>query len=459
MINKDQSILNLIQQESSRQENQIMLIASENYVSQEILQAQGSILTNKYAEGYPKKRYYEGCEIVDEIETLAIDRLKKIFNVKYANTQPHSGSQSNQAVFAALLKPGDKILSMSMNSGGHLTHGAQVNLSGKWFEVKHYDVNDDGFLDYEKIEEIALEFQPKLIICGYSAYVRTINFKKFREISNKVGAFLLADIAHIAGIIVAHNYNNLTQDGNFKEQDESIVDFQMSPVPYADVITSTTHKTLRGPRGGIIMTNNSEIAKKVDSAVFPGIQGGPLIHVIAAKAIGFYENSHIAYKNYIENVLKNAKFLAEQLKMHGLDILTNGTSNHMLLINLSRQNIKGKDLAYVLSKIGVICNKNNIPNDKQSPYLTSGIRIGTAATTTRGFGFSEYAKIAEIIKTGVEMLQKYNSNDNQEKTDNANENLNKIILELNKKYQTVIKDICNLKPMYNNINNISENFI
>ncbi|MFO1130225.1 MAG: serine hydroxymethyltransferase [Rickettsiales bacterium] len=433
---EDEDIFNLIEQEKIRQEMQIMLIASENYTSQAVLKAQGSILTNKYAEGYPSKRWYEGCKIVDKIESLAIERLKKIFNVNYANVQPHSGSQSNQAVFAALLNPGDKILSMSMKSGGHLTHGANVSISGKWFLVENYEVNQNGELDYEQILEHAKKFKPKLIICGYSAYTRVINFKKFREISNEVGALLLADIAHIAGIIAAHNYENLNQDGSFKEKDNSIIDFQMSPVPYADVITSTTHKTLRGPRGGIIMTNNEEIAKKIDFAVFPGIQGGPLMHVIAAKAVAFHENTQKSYKEYIAKVLSNAKFLGEQLKNHGFNLVSNGTSNHMLLINLQNKNISGKDLAYALSKIGIICNKNNIPNDLRSPFITSGIRIGTAATTTRGFSYNEYSKIAEIITTTVDYL---NNNIN---------NIDEKISTLQKKYQDDIYEICSNNTIY-----------
>ncbi len=459
-------IFSLIQKEKARQENQVMLIASENYTSKHVLEAQGSILTNKYAEGYPKKRYYEGCDIVDEIEFLSIERVKSLFNAKYANVQPHSGSQANQAVFLALLNPGDRILSMSLNSGGHLTHGSKVNLSGKWFEVKHYDVGVDGFLDYDHILEIAKEFKPKLIICGYSAYPRIIDFKKFRHIANAVGSFLLADIAHIAGLIAAKNnivtQNNLnsttqsdskdsstTQSGDNKDisttqsdskdnsttqsedyksslktlmDQENTMEYadedyksslktlmdQENPMEYADVVTSTTHKSLRGPRGGIILTNHEDIAKKIDSAIFPGIQGGPLMHVIAAKGISFKEASTAEYTAYILNVIRNTKIMAEELKKRGFEIVSGGTDNHLFLVNLINKNISGKDMARRLAKIGIICNKNTVPGEKLSPFVTSGIRIGTLATTTRGFGPNEYKYLAEIIsKVAEDESQKY----------------------------------------------------
>lgn len=446
----DTEIQNLIDKEKFRQESQVMLIASENYVSKDILNAQGSILTNKYAEGYPGKRYYEGCEIVDKIESLAIERFKKLFNVKYVNVQPHSGSQANQGVFTALLNPGDKILSMSMNSGGHLTHGSKASISGKWFDVYNYDVNEEGVLDYDDIEKKAYEFKPKLIICGYSAYSRKLDFKKFREIADKVDAYLLSDIAHIAGIIA---YDNICD--NFQKHNTKIVDSKaeeitetrlvnknannffarsghQNPFLYSHVITSTTHKTLRGPRGGIIMTNDENLAKKINSAIFPGIQGGPLMHVIAAKAVSAKENNSYHYVEYIRKTLDNTQFLAKYLKSLDFDLVSGGTDNHLILIDLSRKNITGKDFAHKLATIGIVCNKNCTPRDKLSPMITSGIRIGTPATTTRGFGFEEYKQIADIMK------EVYNNDDNF----------------FNKKidyYKNLIEEICKKFPIYTNL--------
>ena len=374
----DQEIFKLISQEKQRQHDNIELIASENFVSGAVLEAQGSVLTNKYAEGYPGKRFYNGCEYVDEIESIAIERVKKLFGCDFANVQPHSGSQANQAVFLALLKPGDTILGMSLDSGGHLTHGAAPNLSGKWFNSVSYNVDPSTYLiDYENVRQLALEHRPKIIICGYSAYPRIFDFKKFKDIAEEVGAYLMADIAHIAGLVATGEHP--------------------SPFPYADIVTSTTHKTLRGPRGGIILTNNEDIAKKINSAVFPGLQGGPLMHVIAAKAVAFGEALEDFYKSYIKNVINNSKILAQRIIENGYDVLTGGTDNHLLLVDLRSKSITGKQAAHSLDIAGITCNKNAIPYDTTSPFITSGIRLGTAASTTRGFGEKEFVRIADLI--------------------------------------------------------------
>ncbi len=375
----DPMIESIIKKEKNRQEEHIELIASENFVSAAVLEAQGSILTNKYAEGYPKKRYYGGCEFVDEIETLAIDRLKKVFNAKFANVQPHSGSQANMAAYQALIKPGDMILGMSLAEGGHLTHGFRLNFSGKFYQSSFYGVDEKTeMIDYDKVLEIAKEVKPQLIIAGASAYSRIIDFKKFREIADEVGAYLLVDMAHIAGLIAAGVHP--------------------SPLAYAHVVTSTTHKTLRGPRGGVILTNDEEVAKKVDKAVFPGVQGGPLMHVIAAKAVAFEEALSNEFVEYQKQVVKNAKVLADEMKKRGFRVISGGTDNHLMLIDVKgRYNITGLDAENLLHRVNITCNKNGVPFDKEKPAYASGIRIGTPAVTTRGFKEEEMVLIATYI--------------------------------------------------------------
>jgi glycine hydroxymethyltransferase len=343
-----------------------------------VLEAQGSVLTNKYAEGYPGKRYYNGCEYVDEAENLAIERALKLFDCQYVNVQPHSGSQANQAVFLALLKPGDTILGMSMDSGGHLTHGAAPNMSGKWFNAVHYGVSaEDHLIDYNQIEALAIKHKPKLIIAGYSAYPRQLDFAKFRAIADKVGAYLMADIAHIAGLVATGHHP--------------------SPMKYAHVATSTTHKTLRGPRGGLILSDDPDLGKKINFALFPGLQGGPLMHIIAAKAVAFAEAARPEFSEYIAQVMNNAKALASRLKTHGYDIVTKGTDNHMVVLDLRPHGITGKLAADSLDLAGITCNKNNIPFDTASPFVTSGVRLGTPACTTRGFKEDAFEQVADMI--------------------------------------------------------------
>ena len=380
------SIINgIIQQEKERQSASLELIASENIVSQAVLEAQGSVLTNKYAEGYSGRRYYNGCEYIDEIENIAIERAKNLFEAEFVNVQPHSGSQANQAVFLALLQPHDTILSLALDCGGHLTHGSVVNQSGKWFKAVHYTVSKDTFLlDYEEIERLAEEHKPKLIIAGYSAYPRSIDFAKFREIADKVGAYLLVDMAHISGIIAAKLHQN--------------------PIHHAHVVTTTTHKTLRGPRGGMILTNHADIAKLINSAIFPGLQGGPLMHVIAAKAVAFGEALRDDFKLYMQNVISNAQTLANQLMNRGLNIVTGGTDNHLLIIDLRAKNITGKDLTTSLERAGLTCNKNNIPFDTQKPTITSGVRMGSAACTTRGLRAEHFVEIANWVADIVDCM-------------------------------------------------------
>ena len=375
----DPMIDEIIQKEKNRQEEHIELIASENFVSDAVLEAQGSILTNKYAEGYPKKRYYGGCEFVDEIETAAIERLKKLFNAKFVNVQPHSGSQANMAVYQALLNPGDTILGMSLSEGGHLTHGFHLNFSGKFYKTAFYGVDEvTEKIDYDKVLAVAKEIKPQLIIAGASAYSRTIDFKRFREIADEVGAYLHVDMAHIAGLVAAGVHP--------------------SPLPYAHVVSSTTHKTLRGPRGGIILTNNEDVAKKIDKAVFPGVQGGPLMHVIAAKAVSFLEALSPEFIEYQQQVVKNAKVLAEEMQKRGFRVVSGGTDNHLMLIDVKqRYNITGLDAENLLHKVSITCNKNGLPFDKEKPAYASGIRIGTPASTTRGFKENEMKLIAEFI--------------------------------------------------------------
>lgn len=380
LISSDLEIYQLIQLESQRQELGLELIASENYCSKAVMEAQGSVLTNKYAEGYPGKRYYNGCEVIDQIEALAISRLNKIFGSKFANVQPHSGSSANMAVYFSLLQTGDRILGMDLSQGGHLTHGSPVNFSGKLFTTSFYGVNElTEVLDYDNIRDIAIKEKPRLIIAGASAYPRAIDFKKFRDIADEVGAYLMVDMAHIAGLIAAGLHEN--------------------PVGIADVITSTTHKTLRGPRGGIILTNNEDINKKINSNIFPGIQGGPLEHVIAAKAVAFKEALSDQFREYQQQVIINAKTLADSLVAEGLAVVSNGTDNHLILAKTDSFNMSGKDASNYLEHIGITCNKNMVPGDKRSPFVTSGIRLGTPALTTRGFKEQEMKEVARFIIT------------------------------------------------------------
>ena len=377
MIN-DPIIADLIDREKVRQQTHLEMIASENFASPSVMEAQGSVLTNKYAEGLPNKRYYGGCEFVDEIEELAIERAKKLFGAKWANVQPHSGAQANLAVFLALLKPGDTIMGMDLSHGGHLTHGSHVNISGKWFRAISYQVDKDTqVLDYNRIKQIAIEEKPKLIITGYSAYPRQIDFKAFREIADRVGAYLHADIAHIAGIVA----KGLHPD----------------PIPYCDVVTTTTHKTLRGPRGGLILSNNEELGKKLDKAVFPGTQGGPLEHVIAAKAVAFGEALSEDFSDYIQQVLNNSEILAKTLIERGIDIVSGGSDNHIVLLDLRSIGMTGKVADALVSDICITANKNTVPFDPESPFVTSGLRLGTSALTTRGFDQDAFVEVGNII--------------------------------------------------------------
>ncbi len=374
----DPVVAEIIQSELQRQREHLELIASENFTSPAVLAAQGSVLTNKYAEGLPKKRYYGGCEFIDKAEQLAIDRVKQLFGAAHANVQPHSGAQANLAVFLALLEPGDKIMGMDLSHGGHLTHGSPVNVSGKWFKVCHYGVSaSTEVLDYDQVRDLALQHRPKLIICGYSAYSRTIEFEKFRAIADEIGAYLLADIAHIAGLVATGHHPN--------------------PLPYCHVVTTTTHKTLRGPRGGLIMTNDPELGKKFNKAVFPGTQGGPLEHVIAAKAVAFGEALQPEFKHYSAQVIANAQALAQQLQQRGLKIVSGGTDNHLLLVDLRSIGMTGKQADQLLGNINITANKNTVPFDPESPFVTSGLRLGSPAMTTRGMGTGEFTQIANII--------------------------------------------------------------
>lgn len=377
----DKEIYELSNKEWRRQCDYLEMIASENFTLPEVMEVAGSVLTNKYAEGYPHKRYYGGCEFVDEIESIAINRCKKLFGCEFANVQPNSGSQANQGVYMALLNRGDKILGMDLSNGGHLTHGAKVNASGKIYESFSYGVELDGYINYEKVREIAHIVKPKMIVCGASAYARVIDFAKFREIADEVGAYLFADIAHIAGLVAG--------------------DAHPSPFPHAHIVSSTTHKTLRGPRGGIIMTNDEEIAKKVNSAIFPGIQGGPLMHIIAAKAVGFKFNLSEEWKNYAHQVVKNAKTLADVLIKRNYKLVSNGTDNHLVLMNFLDKDFSGKDADLALENAGITANKNTVPGEKRSPFITSGLRLGTPALTARGFKEKELefvaGKIADVL--------------------------------------------------------------
>tara|TARA_B100002051_G_scaffold266251_1_gene293191 strand:- start:423 stop:1736 length:1314 start_codon:yes stop_codon:yes gene_type:complete len=412
----DPDIHKAISDELNRQQNHIELIASENIVSQAVLEAQGSVLTNKYAEGYSGKRYYNGCEHVDVAEDLSNLRLKKLFNCKYANSQPHSGAQANGAVFLALLKPGDTFLGMSLNSGGHITHGLKIAMSGKWFNAIGYDVNKKSeLIDYEKVEELALENKPKLIIAGGSAYSRIIDFKKFREIADKVGAYLMVDMAHFSGLVAGKGYPN--------------------PIDYAHVVTSTTHKVFRSARGGIILTNDEVISKKINSAVFPGYQGGPLMHIIAAKAVGFLEALKPEFELYIKEVLSNAKTLSETLINSGFKIYSGGTDTHLMLVDLRPFNVKGNSAAESLSRANITCNKNGIPFDSESPMVTSGIRLGTQAATTRGFKANEFKKVGDLITKTIKGL-----------SNNPNNNAN-----IESEVREEVVELCSKFPIYKNL--------
>ena len=412
----DPDLFKAINDELKRQQQHIELIASENIVSQAVLEAQGSVLTNKYAEGYPGKRYYDGCEHVDVAETLAIERLKKLFDCKFANAQPHSGAQANGAVFLALLKPGDTFMGMSLNSGGHITHGLKISMSGKWFNAIGYDVDKESeLINYDNVEKLALEHKPKLIIAGGSAYSRIIDFKRFREIADKVGAYLMVDMAHFSGLVAGKGYPN--------------------PTKYAHVVTSTTHKVFRSARGGIILTNDEALSKKINSAVFPGYQGGPLMHIIAAKAAGFLEALKPSFKDYIQSVLANAKVLAETLKNNGFKIYSGGTDTHLMLVDLRPFNVKGNITAGSLSRANITCNKNGIPFDSESPMITSGIRLGSQAATTRGFGLNEFKKVGELITKIVKGLT-LNPDDNSKVED-----------EVRKE----VVDLCSNFPIYKNL--------
>ena len=373
----DPELGRMIEAEYKRQARNIELIASENIVSEAVMAAMGSVLTNKYAEGYPGKRYYGGCECVDDVENLAIRRVCQLFGAKYANVQPHSGAQANMAVYQALCKPGDTVLGMSLDNGGHLTHGSPVNQSGLLYNIVPYGVDENGLIDYDALRALAKKEQPKMIIAGASAYPRAIDFEKFAEIAHEVGAYLFVDMAHIAGLVAAG--------------------LHQSPVPYADVVTTTTHKTLRGPRGGVILTNDEELAKKFNKAIFPGTQGGPLEHVIAAKAVCFGEALKPEFKAYQQRVVTNARVLADALQKQGFDLVGGGTDNHLMLIDLRKTGVTGKELQRRLDEVYITANKNAIPNDPESPFVTSGMRIGTPAVTTRGFGAPEMLRIAEFI--------------------------------------------------------------
>ncbi|CAH2913102.1 MAG: Serine hydroxymethyltransferase (EC [uncultured Paraburkholderia sp.] len=412
---RDPVIASEIALELRRQQTQIELIASENIVSAAVMEAQGTMLTNKYAEGYPSRRYYGGCEHVDRIEALAIDRVKALFEAEFANVQPHSGAQANGAVMLALVKPGETVMGMSLDAGGHLTHGARPALSGKWFNAVQYGVNRDTYrIDYDEVRRLAEEHRPKLIIADYSAYPRALDFARFREIADSVDALLMVDMAHIAGIVAAGRHEN--------------------PVRFADVVTSTTHKTLRGPRGGFVLTNNGDIAKKINSAVFPGLQGGTLMHVIAAKAVAFGEALRPEFTAYIDQVLRNAQALGNVLKSGGLNLVTDGTDNHLLLVDLRAKRLTGTQAEKALERAGITCNKNGIPFDTENPTVTSGIRLGTPAGTTRGFGTTQFEQVGEMIIDVLSALER--EPDGDERVERA--------------VRARVRELCNQFPIYSN---------
>jgi glycine hydroxymethyltransferase len=410
---QDPDLAAALKGELNRQKETIELIASENFASPAVLEAQGSVLTNKYAEGYPGRRYYGGCEYVDIAETLAIDRAKKLFNCDYANVQPHSGAQANEAVFLALLKPSDTFLGMSLDAGGHLTHGSKVSMSGKWFNAIGYGVDSAGFIDYDQVESLAKEHKPKLIIAGGSAYARTIDFKKFREIADAVGAYLMVDMAHFAGLVAGGVYP--------------------SPLPFAHVVTTTTHKTLRGPRGGMILSNDPDLAKKIDSAVFPGLQGGPLMHIIAAKAVAYGEALQESFKTYAAQVVKNAHAMCNKLQELGVDMISGGTDSHLFLVDLRSLGITGKDTQISLERSGITCNKNAIPSDPLGPQISSGIRIGTPAITTRGMKEKEAIAIATLIYKVLDGIKAHGESGNYSVEQS-------VLLD--------VKNLCNQFPLY-----------
>ena len=408
LMDSDPSVAKFIRNELTRQETHLELIASENFASKAVMEAQGSVLTNKYAEGLPSKRYYGGCDYIDEIENLAIDRAKKLFNANWANVQPHSGAQANFAVFLSLLKPGETIMGMDLSHGGHLTHGSPVNVSGKWFKTCHYEVDKKTeTLDMDAIRKKAIENQPKLIICGFSAYPRKIDFQAFRSIADEVNAYLLADIAHIAGLVASG--------------------LHPSPIPYCDVVTTTTHKTLRGPRGGLILSKDEELGKKLDKAVFPGTQGGPLEHVIAAKAVAFKEASESEFKLYSQRVVSNAQVLSKQLQKRGISIVSKGTDNHIVLLDLRTIGMTGKTADQLVSDIKITANKNTVPFDPESPFVTSGLRLGSAALTTRGFDEQAFEDVGNII---------------------ANRLLNPNDEDIKEKSIKKVSELCNKFPLY-----------
>jgi len=408
----DKAVFDMIGRELERQRTQIELIASENIVSRAVLEAMGSILTNKYAEGYPGKRYYQGCVHIDEVESLAIERAKKIFGCNFANVQPHSGANANTAVLFALAAPGDTIMGMAIDQGGHLTHGAKPTVSGKWFNAVQYGLTPEGYIDYEQAERIALENKPKVIIAGGSAYPRLVDFKKFRAIADKVGAYLMVDMAHFAGLVAAG--------------------LIPSPIGIADVVTSTTHKTLRGPRGGLILTNDEELAKKIDKAIFPGTQGGPLEHVIAGKAVAFGEILQPTWKPYAEQVMKNIRVLGEELVKNGFDLVSGGTDTHLILVDLRKKGITGKEADLALEHAGITCNKNGIPNDPEPPVRTSGLRLGSPAVTTRGFKEEDMKLVAELITRVVDDFVKNRAYDSDEQ----------------KKVREEVRKLCQKYPIY-----------
>jgi glycine hydroxymethyltransferase len=413
LLDVDVEISRAISSEFKRQNNQIELIASENIASKAVLEAQGSVLTNKYAEGYPGRRYYGGCEFVDLAEKLAIERARELFSCSYANVQPHSGAQANQTVFLACLEPGDTILGMSLAAGGHLTHGAAPNQSGKWFNSVQYGVSrNTSLIDYDEVEKLALSCRPKLIIAGGSAYSRIIDFERFREIANLVGAYLLVDMAHFSGLVAGGVHP--------------------SPLPFADIVTTTTHKTLRGPRGGMILTNNEALSKKINSALFPGLQGGPLMHVIAAKAVAFGEALKPSYRSYVSRVIQNAQVLANKLSDRGINIVSGGTDTHLLLVDLQSKNVTGRDMEIALESVGITCNKNGVPFDPLKPAITSGIRLGSPACTTRGFGNDEFQLIGELIADIVDALTVHSELDDQ----------------ISNRVRSSVGEICNTFPIY-----------
>lgn len=419
----DPDVAKLVDKELNRQQTNIELIASENFASEAVMEAMATCMTNKYAEGYPGKRYYNGCEFHDDVETLAIERIKKVFGANYANVQAHSGANANLAVFMAAMDPGDTFVGMSLKEGGHLTHGSPVSISGKWFKPVSYGVNQDGYIDYDEVEKIVKEAKPKLVIAGASAYPREIDFKRFKEIADSVGALLMVDMAHIAGLVAGGVHP--------------------SPIPYADFVTSTTHKTLRGPRGGIVLTKDEEWAKKINSAIFPGSQGGPLMHAITAKAVAFKEALDPEFKTYQEQVVKNSKAFAEALIANGLDLVSGGTDNHLILLDLTKLNITGKNASNALDECHITVNKNGVPNDSRSPFVTSGIRLGTPAVTTRGFKETDMLETANLIARVLKNISENHAKNNLD--DKAEYVLDKAVAD---EVRDAVKKLTANHPLY-----------